>query len=192
MGPRTESVEEWTPPPGIQLWRWAFLISAFAAVALLLLAATFYRENRELHAAARTAEVDTTVQRARERELERRLDRYHAALRDFSAPGAVEVRFARGLTAGRMAIHAEGVAMAAWDFPPPPRDRIYGLWLFPAGSPAPIAGGVFVPDENGNVLHTWKLKVDAAAIKSISITDEPPGGGPLPTGGVFLTSPVKK
>ena len=109
-----------------------------------------------------------------------------------AAPGAVETRFGPGAPSGRLVLQPQGAVMIAWDFPTPPEGRIYELWLFTAGKPAPIAAGVLVPDESGNLLHMWKEPVNVASITSISVSDEPTGGGPLPTGKVLFSAPVKK
>jgi anti-sigma-K factor RskA len=92
-----------------------------------------------------------------------------------AAPGAV----ARVLWTDR----AGGVLLAT-RLPPPPPGKVYALWTL-AGD-APRAAGVFVPDDGGRATLKVAPEVTGAPTRVLSVTLEPEGGVPAPTGAVVL------
>ncbi len=181
-----------TAPPGTAaLWKWAFGLSALAAMALLILSLSLFQEARSLERELQTLQTSARSQRDRERELLKRLGAYREALRLITAPGAREVRFGRRQPSGRVFLQPQGLVMVASDLPQPPSGRTYELWLIAANRPAPIPAGVFAPDASGNAVHIWQQPIEVASVKAIAISDEPPGGVPAPTGKILLSAPVQ-
>lgn len=66
-----------------------------------------------------------------------------------------------------------------------PRDgRTYQVWL---GTPdRRISAGTFVPGADGRAMLTATQEVPAAALRTVTVTEEPAGGSQEPTGSVLL------
>jgi|HubBroStandDraft_5_1064220.scaffolds.fasta_scaffold323451_1 anti-sigma-K factor RskA len=64
----------------------------------------------------------------------------------------------------------------ASNLPPLPADRIYELWLFPAGGGAPIAAGLFKPDTRGSATVVNPPLPEGVAAKNFAVTLEPESG----------------
>lgn len=179
-------------PAASPFWRWAFALSAAAAVALLIIASGYYHESRALQNELQSARGLAKVQRERERDLQRRLASYREAMRLVASPEAREVRFGPKQPSGRLFLQPRGLVMILSDLPQPPAGRTYELWLIAANRPAPIPAGVFHPDASGNALHLWQQPIEVGAVKAIAVSDEPPGGTPAPTGKILFSAPVTR
>jgi len=180
-------------PARLTFWKWGFVVGGVAAVALLIVSLGLLREVRSLESELRASENRSRFLRDRERGLVKRISSYRDALQLLAAPEAREVRFGPQprQPSGRVFLQPRGLVLVASDFPKPPEGRTYELWLIASTSPAPIPAGVFDPDAQGNVLHTWQQPIQVAAVKALAVSDEPPGGVPVPTGKIHLTIPVQ-
>ena len=67
--------------------------------------------------------------------------------------------------------------------------RTYQMWIIPKGR-APVPAGLFKPDAQGNVIHTFGTQVDIAATGAMAVSDEPEAGSAAPTTTPFLVAPV--
>lgn len=82
-----------------------------------------------------------------------------------------------------------GVVLIASGVQAPAAGRTYQMWIIPKGR-APVPAGVFTPDAQGRVIHTFPTQVDVSATGAFAITDEPHGGSPAPTTTPQLVAPV--
>jgi anti-sigma-K factor RskA len=64
----------------------------------------------------------------------------------------------------------------ASNLPPLPAEKIYELWLFPAGGGAPIAAGLFKPDSRGNATVVNPPLPQGVEAKNFVVTLEPESG----------------
>jgi anti-sigma-K factor RskA len=64
----------------------------------------------------------------------------------------------------------------ASNLPPLPADKIYELWLFPADGSAPIAAGLFKPDDRGSATVVNPPLPEGIAAKNFVVTLEPESG----------------
>jgi len=64
----------------------------------------------------------------------------------------------------------------ASNLPPLPADKIYELWLFPADGGAPIAAGLFKPDDRGSATLVNPPLPEGVAAKNFVVTLEPESG----------------
>jgi anti-sigma-K factor RskA len=83
----------------------------------------------------------------------------------------------------------KGMVMYTAELPPPPRGKIYQMWLVPATG-VPISAGIFVPVEHGT-RQMWMAEVPLnTEAKLFAVTVEPGGGMPQPTGVKVLVGVV--
>lgn len=75
---------------------------------------------------------------------------------------------------------ANGALVVAAHLPPLPNDRVYQLW-FIKGQEAPISGGTFGVDPQGNALLSLAPGASTPNADTFAITNEPAGGSPGPT-----------
>jgi hypothetical protein len=92
---------------------------------------------------------------------------------------------ARG-TEARILVEDGHVSLTARRLPPPPRGRVYMVWLKPHGGAPRPTSALFVPRADG----TAQVAVPAAAAKMelVLVDTEPPGGSPAPTTTPVLTA----
>ncbi|MFY9647314.1 MAG: anti-sigma factor [Terriglobales bacterium] len=64
----------------------------------------------------------------------------------------------------------------ASNLPPLPSEKIYELWLFPAGGGAPIAAGLFKPDARGSATVVNPPLPQGVEAKNFAVTLEPESG----------------
>lgn len=64
----------------------------------------------------------------------------------------------------------------ASNLPPLPADKIYELWLFPAGGGAPLAAGLFKPDARGSATLVNPPLPSGVEAKNFVVTLEPESG----------------
>ena len=69
----------------------------------------------------------------------------------------------------------------------PRAGMIYQVWLVTDG--APVSAGMFRPDSAGSTMMHAKYALERNALRSVTITEEPEGGVPSPTGPVVAAGP---
>ena len=173
-----------TPVPARRRSLWAALIPAFAALGLLLFAIVLVHDNT--HLKDQLAELaghnqDQAIQ----------LDRLNEEMRLLTAPDAVHV----SLNPQKAPKQPNGTAIfspsqkrmmfMASNLPQVPAGKAYELWIIPARG-APMAAGVFKPDEHGNaVMMNQKMPAGVEA-KAFAITVENEEGSDKPTSPIML------
>ncbi|HEY5173963.1 MAG TPA: anti-sigma factor [Terriglobales bacterium] len=184
--PRGVSLPEPAPAPRRGLW--ATLVPALAALGLLLVVVVLERNNG--HMKDQLAELaghnqDQAIQ----------LDRLNEEMRLLTAPDAVHV----SLNPQKSPNQPSGTAIfspsrnrmmfMASNLPPVPTGKAYELWIIPMQG-APMAAGVFKPDEHGNAMmmdHKMPAGVEA---KAFAITVENEEGSDKPTSPIMLMGAV--
>ena len=80
----------------------------------------------------------------------------------------------------------QAAALYGFDLPKPPAGKVYQVW---AVGTTPVSAGLFQP--SGDRTAVVKIpKVNADKLKEFSVTVEPKGGKPQPTGPVYLKGAV--
>lgn len=94
---------------------------------------------------------------------------------------------ARHATARAYWSAANGLLVVADSLPPPPRGRVYQVWLIGGGSRGPVSAGVLQDPRGGRgMLIVPAVTGVPAGPVTVAVTDEPPGGLAAPTGGKHL------
>jgi len=109
-----------------------------------------------------------------------------------SAPDALDMKLVgRGATpdaTGRVFLsRAKGVLFSATKLKPLPDGQEYQIWLLPHGAPVNV-GTVRAPDD-GYVTAAFDAPANTPAPSGFSVSIEPEGGSPAPTGAVALATP---
>jgi len=91
-----------------------------------------------------------------------------------------------GVTGSAFVTEGSGVLVYASGLPALPKGRTYQLWLMRRQSPGIVSGGVFKPDSNGRAFIEVDPSLLTRGVATVSVTDEPDGGSPGPTGTKFL------
>jgi len=167
---------------------WATLIPAFAALALLLLAAALLLNRSDL-------QNQLAAVRTQNRDLSDQLDRLNEEVRLLSAPDAVHV----SLTPQNAPRHPTGTAIfspsqkrlmfMASNFLPVPAGKAYELWIIPAAG-APMPAGMFKPDQHGNAMIMGGKLPQGVTAKAFAITMENESGSDKPTSPILLVGTV--
>ncbi len=76
--------------------------------------------------------------------------------------------------------------MRAYSLRPPRPGKTYQVWLTANNSPNPISAGTFEPDARGNAVMQTKMEMPKWALVKVTVSEEPMGGMPLPTGPVVI------
>lgn len=93
---------------------------------------------------------------------------------------------ARAATARAYWSATNGLLVVADSLPPPPRGRVYQVWLI-GGSQGPVSAGLLQTPRGGRgMLIVPTVSGISAGPVTVAVTDEPPGGLPAPTGGKHL------
>ena len=180
--PRGVSLPEPAPVPPRNLgWAW---VSAFAAVALLFVAIGLWRSNGRIK--DQLAELGN-----RNQDQSVQLDRMNQELRLLTSPDAVHV----SLTPQKAPKQPNGTAIfspsqkrmmfMASNLAPVPEGKAYELWIIPAQG-APVAAGVFKPDEHGNAVMMDQKMPAGVEAKAFAITLEKEEGSDKPTSPILL------
>ena len=74
-----------------------------------------------------------------------------------------------------------------YQLPEPPEEMEYQLWVIRDGKPT--SAGVFKVAKDGSKILKLEELPDQDTIASFTVTIEPNGGRPLPTGMMYLTGP---
>ncbi len=164
-------------------WR-LLLIPALAALGLLFIVVGFWRSNfglRDQLAELRNRNQDQTIQ----------LDRLNQELTLLTSPDAVHV----SLNPQKSARQPSGTAIyspskkrmmfMASNLPAVSEGKAYELWIIPA-SGAPVAAGVFKPDEHGNAVMMDHRMPEGVEAKAFAITVENEAGSDKPTSPIML------
>lgn len=177
--------------PGRRRWvPWVIGLVA-AAVAAGALSAAYVAARYEArlgHMARETAAAKARVARS-EAELREELEAYRSALELLRDPAArlVELRGQGSApeAVGRLVwTEKAGGLLLATKLPPVPPGKTYTLWTLEGQ--APRSAGVFVPDERGRATLRMAAPAGGAPVRVLSVTLEPEGGVPAPTGSVVL------
>ncbi len=185
--PRGVSVPEPVRAPVSRSW-WSSLVPALAALGLLIVAVVMWRGNVSLR--DQLAEL-----RNRNQDAATQLDRVNEELRLLTAPDAVHV----ALTSQKAAKEPTGTAifsperkrmmLMASNLPVAPPGKAYELWVIPVNG-APIAAGVFKPDEHGNAIIMDHTMPEGVVAKAFAITVEDEAGSDKPTSAPVLVGAV--
>ncbi|HMF89312.1 MAG TPA: anti-sigma factor [Candidatus Angelobacter sp.] len=73
------------------------------------------------------------------------------------------------------------ILLLASNLAPIPDNKVYQLWLLPAGSAAPMPCGTFRIDGQGNSMMPDTMKAEGVEAKGFAVTVEPVGGSNTPT-----------
>ena len=180
--PRGVSLPEPAPAAKRNLgWAW---VPAFAAVALLFVAIGLWRSNGRMK--DQLAELGN-----RNQDQSVQLDRMNQELRLLTSPDAVHV----SLTPQKAPKQPSGTAIfspsqkrmmfMASNLAPVPEGKAYELWIIPAQG-APVAAGVFKPDEHGNAVMMDQKMPAGVEAKAFAITLEKEEGSDKPTSPILL------
>lgn len=72
-----------------------------------------------------------------------------------------------------------------YTMPPPKPGMTYQVWLITDS--AKISAGTFNPDSRGHAFMQAKYALDRNALKAVTVTEEPAGGMPSPTGPIVVS-----
>jgi len=175
------------PVPAARSWWWS-LVPALAALGLLIFGVAVWHINAGLK--DQLAELQN-----RNQDAATRLDRVNEELRLLTSPDAVHV----SLTSQKAAKEPAGTAifsperkrmmLMASNLPATPPGKAYELWVIPVNG-APIAAGVFKPDEHGNAVLMDHTMPQGIVAKAFAITVEDEGGSDKPTSKPILMGAV--
>lgn len=180
--PRGVSSPEPAPAPKRSFW-WA-LIPAFAALGMLFITVNFWRSNGRLK--DQIAELGN-----RNQDQTAQLDALNQEMRLLTSPDAVHV----SLNPQKAPKQPSGTAIfspsqkrmlfMASNLAPVPEGKAYELWVIPAAG-APIAAGVFKPDDHGNAVMMDHKMPEGVVAKAFAITVEDEAGSDKPTSPILL------
>ncbi|MGA9529455.1 MAG: anti-sigma factor [Terriglobales bacterium] len=146
-----------------------------AAAALLLLAVSLERQNSGLERNQQSLRTQLVGEQTS-------LLQANEILSTLLDPGATKVE----LVAAGVKLQPHGKAIYqprnrsliffASDLAPLPAEKIYELWLFPANGGAPIAAGLFKPDEHGSAMVVNPPLPEGVEAKNFAVTLEPESG----------------
>lgn len=80
------------------------------------------------------------------------------------------------------------ILLMANNLPALPDDKVYQLWLLPAGGGSPMPAGTFTPDPKGGTMMMHAMDSGGIEAKAFAVTVEPRGGSQSPTMPMVLTS----
>lgn len=176
------------PQPARQRNLWAILIPSFAALGLLLFALVLLRHNISLK--DEIAELGN-----RNQDQIAQLDRMNQELQLLTSPDAVHV----SLNPQKSPRQPSGTAIfsasrkrmmfMASNLAPVPEGKAYELWIIPMAG-APIAAGVFKPDDRGNAIMMDHKMPEGVEAKAFAITVEKEEGSDKPTSPIMLMGAV--
>ena len=80
------------------------------------------------------------------------------------------------------------ILLLANNLAPIPDDKVYELWLLPAGSGAPMPAGTFTIDSKGSAMMLHAMETEGVQARAFAITVEPVGGSRTPTTPIMMAS----
>jgi anti-sigma-K factor RskA len=182
--PRGVSLPNAAPEESLEGSFWWGWIPALAALALLLVAVGLWRSNGRLK--DQVAELG-----GRNQDQTTQLDRLNQELTLLTSPEAVHV----SLNPQKAPKQPSGTAIfsptqkrmifMASNLAPAPAGKAYELWIIPAKG-APIAAGVFKPDEHGNAVVMDHPMPEGVEAKAFAVTLEKEEGSDKPTSAILL------
>jgi anti-sigma-K factor RskA len=180
--PRGVSAPNPEPAPQRSLW-WLW-IPAAAALALLVFAVSLWHSNGRLkdqvaELGGRNQDQTTQIdQMDRELSLLTSPDAVHVSLNPQKAPKQPSGTAIFSPSHKRMMFMASNLA-------PAPEGKAYELWIIPTRG-APIAAGVFKPDEHGNAMMMDHQMPEGVEAKAFAVTMEKEEGSDKPTSAILL------
>ena len=78
------------------------------------------------------------------------------------------------------------ILLMANNLPALPDDKVYELWLLPAGGGSPMPAGTFTPDPKGGTMMMHAMENGGIEAKAFAVTVEPRGGSQSPTMPIVL------
>jgi anti-sigma-K factor RskA len=160
-------------------WAWWAPVPWFAAAALALLAAWFWRQSDQLSQRVARLESESAEQQAQ-------LQKAREVVATLTATDALVVPVAAPNTPPQpqgKAIYVRDKArliFVASNMPALPPQKAYELWLIPVKG-APIPAGVFKPDARGSAIVVHPPLPSGVEAKAFAITVEPEAGSSSPT-----------
>ncbi len=184
--PRGVSLPDPSPAPRRSLW--TVLVPTFAALALLLVAVVLWRSNGQMK--DQLAELGN-----RNQDQSIQLEQMNQQLTLLTSPDAVHV----ALNPQKAPKQPSGTAIfspsqkrmmfMAGNLVPVPEGKAYELWIIPMTG-APIAAGVFKPDDHGNAIMMDHKMPEGVEAKAFAITIENQEGSDKPTSPIVLMGAV--
>jgi hypothetical protein len=184
--PRGVSLPGPVPAPPRNLW--AMLVPMFAALGLLLVAVVLWRGNGRMK--DQLAELGN-----RNQDQSIQLEQMNQQLTLLTSPDAVHV----ALNPQKAPKQPSGTAIfspsqkrmifMASNLGPVPEGKAYELWIIPSTG-APIAAGVFKPDDHGNAIMMDHKMPEGVEAKAFAITIENQEGSDKPTSPIVLMGAV--
>jgi hypothetical protein len=89
-------------------------------------------------------------------------------------------------TGGRVLLGSSQMLFVGTNFPALPSGRVYQLWLIRSNAPAIASAGTFRPDAGGGASIRLEGNPILNGVTAVSVTDEPAGGSPKPTGSKWV------
>lgn len=80
------------------------------------------------------------------------------------------------------------ILLLANNLAPIPDDKVYELWLLPAGGGAPMPAGTFRIDSKGSAMMMHAMEHEGVQAQAFALTIEPAGGSRTPSGAPVMAS----
>jgi len=80
------------------------------------------------------------------------------------------------------------ILLLANNLAPIPDDKVYELWLLPAGGGAPMPAGTFRIDSKGSAMMMHAMEHEGVQAQAFALTIEPAGGSRTPTSPIMMAS----
>lgn len=155
------------------------LLAAASVVFVVLTAALFWKQNREL--LQKESEIAQVQQLLRQQKMEiewlRDPSVQLALLTGLQPTPAAKAKMLWSPNASK------GIFYCDW-LPPLPAGKSYQLWVI--GAKGPVSAGVFDPDSRGSAVVTVSRVSYQGGALQFAVTIEPRGGVPQPTGSMVL------
>jgi hypothetical protein len=167
---------------------WAMLVPTFAALGLLLVVVVLWRGNglmKDQLAELGNRNQDQSIQLEQMNQQLTLLtspDAVHVALNPQKAPKQPSGTAIFSPSQKRMIFMASNLG-------PVPEGKAYELWIIPSTG-APIAAGVFKPDDHGNAIMMDHKMPEGVEAKAFAITIENQEGSDKPTSPIVLMGAV--
>ena len=180
--PRGAAPAETVPAPGRRNF-WLAWIPAAIALAVIVFAISLRQSNQSMHdqlAELRNRYNDQKIQLAQAQENMRLLlapDAVHVSLTPPKAGKQPNATAIVSPSQNRMTLMASNL-------PPVPAGKAYELWIIPPQG-APVAAGVFKPDEHGNAMMLDHA-LPTTQMKTFALTVEDEAGSDKPTSPILL------
>jgi anti-sigma-K factor RskA len=171
---------------GLGTWFW---LPAFATACLAILSIGLWVQDRALLQELRQQERITADLQFKQQAFENAraiidtmtaVDAQHVTL---AAAGAKRQPGAKAVYSPQQ----HSLVLLAGNLNPLPANKVYELWLLPAGGAQPVPAGTFQPDANGSATLLLSQFADGAAAKGFAVTIENEPGASAPTMPIILS-----